>query len=148
MIWLFCSVALLAAVAPPTFRYLPDSRVVLESSTPDAVIRYTFEDRDPDKSAGVYFGPVDVPVGRVLRARVFSASHEDISSVLLIAGRPQPSTVVEVTQNRDWKNYDWATRHRATAATARGRRRVSSPTCAPGTSGSRSGSPSTPRAGS
>ena len=70
MIWLFCSVALLAEVAPPTFRYLPDSRVVLESSTPDAVIRYTFEDRDPDKSAGVYFGPVDVPVGRVLRARV------------------------------------------------------------------------------
>jgi len=52
---------------------------------------YTFEDRDPDKSAGVYFGPVDVPVGRVLRARVFSASHEDTSSVLLIAGRPQPS---------------------------------------------------------
>ena len=116
MIWLFCSVALLAEVAPPTFRYLPDSRVVLESSTPDAVIRYTFEDRDPDKSAGVYFGPVDVPVGRVLRARVFSASHEDTSSVLLIAGRPQPSTVVEVTQNRDWKNYDWATRHRAIVA--------------------------------
>ena len=57
MIWLFCSVALLAEVAPPTFRYLPDLRAVLESSTPDAVIRYTFEDRDPDKSAGVYFGP-------------------------------------------------------------------------------------------
>jgi hypothetical protein len=106
-IWLFCSVALLAEVAPPTFRYLPDSRVVLESATPDAVIRYTFEDHDPDKSAGVYFGPVDVPVGRVLRARVFSASPEDTSSVLFIAGRPQPSTVVEVTQNRDWKNYDW-----------------------------------------
>ncbi len=116
LIWLFCSVALLAEVAPPTFRYLPDSRVVLESSTPDAVIRYTFEDRDPDKSAGVYFGPVYVPVGRVLRARVFSASHADTSPVLLIAGRPQPSTVVEVTQNRDWKNYDWATRHRAIVA--------------------------------
>ena len=103
MIWVFWGVALLAEVAPPTFRYLPDSRVVLESSTPDAVIRYTFEDRDPDKSAGVYFGPVDVPVGRVLRARVFSASPEDTSSVLLIGGRPQPSTVVEVTQNRDGK---------------------------------------------
>jgi hypothetical protein len=51
LIW-FCSVALFAQVAPPTFRYLPDSRVVLESSTPGAVIRYTFEDRDPDKSAG------------------------------------------------------------------------------------------------
>lgn len=116
MIWLLCSVALWAEVAPPTFRYLPDSRVVLESSTPDAVIRYTFEDRDPDKSSGVYFGPVDVPVGRVLRARVFSGSHEDTSSVLLIAGRPQPSTLVAVTQNRDWKNYDWATRHRAIVA--------------------------------
>lgn len=111
MIWLYTSLALLAEVAPPAFRYLPDSRVVLESATPDVVIRYTFEDRDPDKSAGVYFGPVDVPVGRVLRARVFSGA--ETSAVLTIAGRPQPSTLVEVTQNRDWKNYDWATRHRA-----------------------------------
>jgi lysophospholipase L1-like esterase len=55
-------------------------------------------------------------VGRVLRARVFSASPEDTSPVLSIAGRPQPSTVVAVTQNRDWKNYDWATRHRAIVA--------------------------------
>ena len=110
LMWL-CSVALLAEVALPAFRYLPDSRVVLESVTPGAVIRYTFEDRDPDKSAGVYFGPVDVPVGRVLRARVFS--NAETSAVLTIAGRPQPSTLVEVTQNRDWKNYDWATRHRA-----------------------------------
>jgi len=115
ILWLFFGVVLSAAeVAPPTFRYLPDSRVALESSTPDAVIRYTLEDRDPDKSAGVYLGPVDVPVGRVLRARVFSsASPEGASPVLLIAGRPQPSTLIEVTQNRDWKNYDWATRHRA-----------------------------------
>jgi lysophospholipase L1-like esterase len=112
LIWL-CSVALLAEVAPPAFRYLPDSRVVLESATPGAVIRYTFEDRDPDKSAGVYFGPVDVPVGRVLRARVFSRDNPEMSAVLTIAGRPRPSTLVEVTQNRDWKNYDWATRHRA-----------------------------------
>jgi len=112
LIWL-CGVALFAEVAPPAFRYLPDSRVVLESATPGAVIRYTFEDRDPDQSAGVYFGPVDVPVGRVLRARVFSSSRAETSAVLTIAGRPQPSTLVEVTQNRDWKNYDWATRHRA-----------------------------------
>ena len=118
LIWL-CSVALLAPgallaeVAPPTFRYLPDSRITLESAMPGGVIRYTFEDRDPDKSAGVYFGPVDVPVGRVLRARVFSADGAETSAVLTIAGRPQPSTLVEVTQNRDWKNYDWTARHRA-----------------------------------
>jgi len=89
LIWL-CSVALLAEVAPPTFRYLPDSRAVLESATPGAVIRYTFEDRDPDKSAGAYFGPVDVPVSRVLRARVFSVDNAETSAVLTIAGRPQP----------------------------------------------------------
>lgn len=113
---LLCSIALFAEVAPPTFRYLPDSRVVLESATPGAVLRYTFEDRDPDKSAGVYFGPVNVPVGRVLRARLFSSDNAESSAVLTIAGRPQPSTLVEVTQNRDWKNYDWATRHRAIVA--------------------------------
>ena len=113
---LLTQVAVFAQVAPPAFRYLPDSRVVLESSTPGAVIRYTLEDRDPDKSAGVYLSPVDVPVGRVLRARAFSASGTEMSAVLTIAGRPQPSTLVEVTQNRDWKNYDWATRHRAIVA--------------------------------
>jgi lysophospholipase L1-like esterase len=116
MMWLFYCGALLAELPPPTFRYLPDSRVALETATPNTVIRYTLEDRDPDNSAGLYFGPVDLPVGRVLRARVFSASPEDSSPVLLIAGRPQPSTLVEVTQNRDWKNYDWATRHRAIVA--------------------------------
>lgn len=116
ILWLFCSVTLFAEVPPPAFRYLPDSRVVLESSTPDAVIRYTLEDRDPEKSAGAYFGPVELPVGRVLRARVFAASPEETSPVLVIAGRPQPSSLVEVTQNRDWKNYDWATRHCAIVA--------------------------------
>lgn len=115
LIWVF-SLVLMAEVAPPTFRYLPDSRVALECAMPGAVIRYTLEDRDPDKSAGVYFGPVDVPVGRVLRARAFSADNAETSAVLTIAGRPQPSTLVEVTQNRDWKNYDWATRHRAIVA--------------------------------
>jgi lysophospholipase L1-like esterase len=116
MMWLFYCGTLFAELPPPTFRYLPDSRVALETATPDAVIRYTLEDRDPDKSAGIYFGPVDLPVGRVLRARVFAASREETSPVLLLAGRPQPSTVVAVTQNRDWKNYDWATRHRAIIA--------------------------------
>ena len=57
-----------------------------------------------------------VPDGRVLRARVFYSSGEETSPVLSIAGRPQPSTLVEVTQNRDWKSYDWATRHRAIVA--------------------------------
>jgi lysophospholipase L1-like esterase len=49
----------------------------------------------------------------VLRARAFSSDSAEMSAVLAIAGRPQPSTLVEVTQNRDWKNYDWAGRHRA-----------------------------------
>lgn len=114
LLFLVASLAAAADLPLPGFAYLPDGRIALSSPAP--VIRYHFEDRDPDKSSGVYFGPVDVPVGRVLRARAFSADGQDASPVLTIAGRPAPTSLLPVTQNRDFKNYDWATRHRAILA--------------------------------
>ena len=110
---LICVVGLplAAEVASPSFSFLADGRVTLASATPGAVIRYTFEDKDPDKSAGVYLAPVFVPAGRTIRARAFSADGSDQSLLTVVAGRGLPTTLVEVTQNRDWKNYDWVKRH-------------------------------------
>lgn len=104
---------LLAEVASPSFALMPDGRVTLACSTPGAVIRYTFEEKDPDKSAGVYLAPVAIPAGRTIRARAFSADGTEQSLLTVVAGRGMPSTLIEVTQNRDWKNYDWAQRHAA-----------------------------------
>ncbi len=100
-----------AEVATPSFAVLPDGRLTLACGTPNAIIRYTFEDKDPDRSAGVYLAPVAVPLGRAIRARAFAGDEE--SAVAVIDGRGEPSTLVEVTQNRDWKSYDWVRRHEA-----------------------------------
>ena len=108
---LLAAATLPAEIPSPTFAFLPDGRVTLASPTPGAVIRYTFEDKDPDKSAGVYLAPVFIPAGRTIRARAFTADAADQSLLTIVAGPGAPSTLVEVTQNRDWKNYDWAARH-------------------------------------
>jgi hypothetical protein len=113
------SSCLYAEVATPTFSLLANGRVQLETKTVGAVLRYTFEDKDPDKSAGVYLAPVVVPFGRVLRAKAFSTDGAEQSSVLIVGPQKLPSTLVEVTQNRDWKSYDWVKRHEAIVSLGR-----------------------------
>lgn len=109
LLWTGCGLS--GEVASPAFEYLVDGRVELSCPTPGAVIRYTFEEMDPDRSAGVYLAPVEVPAGKTIRARAFTADGAEQSLLTIVAGRGAPSTLVPVTQNRDWKNYDWASRH-------------------------------------
>ncbi len=107
------SSCLYAQLATPSYSRLADGRVQLETKTSGAVLRYTFEEKDPDKSAGVYLAPVTVPYGKVLRAKAFSIDGAEQSAVLSVGPQAIPSTLVAVTQNRDWKNYDWVKRHEA-----------------------------------
>jgi len=93
-------------VAAPTFQRLEDGKVTFSTTTVAAVIRYTFEDKEPDKSAGAYLAPVGIPYGRTVRARAFSSDGSEQSATLLVEAQAMPATLVEVTQNRDWKNYD------------------------------------------
>jgi lysophospholipase L1-like esterase len=111
MLFVLAGCVLPAAVADPSFAFLPDGRVALSCATAEAVIRYTFEEKDPDRSAGVYLAPVAVPAGRAIRVRAFSADGAEQSLLTIVAGRGAPSTLIAVTQNRDWKNYDWVRRH-------------------------------------
>lgn len=114
IVWLLAAgLGLWAEVAAPSWTMLADGRVVLATSTPGAFIRYTLEEKDPDKSAGVYLAPVYVPAGRAVRARAYSADASEESLVTVVGGRGEPSTLVPVTQNRDWKTYDWVKRHEA-----------------------------------
>ena len=108
---LLLPLTLIADVAVPSFAVDANGQVTLSSNSAGAVIRYTFEDKDPDRSAGVYLAPVDVPPGRTMRARAFAADGSEVSAVIQVEGRGQPSTLVAVTQNRDWKTYDWVSRH-------------------------------------
>lgn len=110
-----------AEVATPSFTLLVDGRVVLASTTPGAVIRYTFDEKEPDRSAGAYLAPISIPFGRTLRARAFSSDGVEQSLTLVVGAQPLPSTLVELTQNRDWKNYDWVKRHEAIVALGKSR---------------------------
>lgn len=84
---LLSGTGLWAEVAAPSLTALPDGRVELRTSTAGAIIRYTFEDKDPDRSAGVYLAPVFVPAGRSMRVRAFSADGAEASSTTVVEQR-------------------------------------------------------------
>ena len=109
---LLASATVWAEVLPPSLTILPDGRVVLTCPTPGAVIRYTLDGSEPDRASGVYLAPVVTPVGKTLRAKSFSADGQQSGDGEVSSRHGEdPSTVVAITQNRDWKNYDWVGRH-------------------------------------
>ncbi len=115
------SAAAFAQVADPVFQTEPDGRLTLSCPTQGSVIRYTFENKEPEKDAGVYLAPIIAPSGRVVRARAFSADGTQQSGVAQATGEDEKTkglatSLLEVTQNRDWRNYDWAKRHAAVIA--------------------------------
>jgi len=126
------SVAVLALTAlgactrsAPSLRSRADG--LLEADAPPGtIVRYTLDGSEPDRGAGAWLAPVDLPPGYALKARAFSADGDPASSVavrqLPPAGARRPSTLVPVTQNRDWHIYDWAARHAACVALMKSRR--------------------------
>jgi lysophospholipase L1-like esterase len=106
-----------AAVQAPVIRARSDGLLVLEAPPPGAVVRYTIDGSDPDRSAGVWLAPVKLPPGYTLKARTFGADGTPVGEITVReapgAVARRPSTLVPVTQNRDWRIYDWAERHAA-----------------------------------
>jgi len=110
------ALAAATTVDAQTIRTRPDGLLDVEAPA-GAVVRYTLDGSDPDKSAGVWLAPVEVPGGYTLKTRAFAADGSPIGEVVVqhspAAASPAPSTLVPVTQNRDWRVYDWAERHAA-----------------------------------
>ncbi len=113
-------------VADPVITRRADGLLTASVATPGALIRYTLDGSDPSKSAGVWLEPVRVPSGYTLKARAFTADatsqSELVASTGDVGGSKPPSTLVPVTQNRDWRTYDWVERHAACVALMRERR--------------------------
>lgn len=109
-----------AALDKPTFAITANSLMTISSRAPNAVIRYTVDGSDPTVSAGEFLAPTTLPPGMVLKARTFSADGKGQSDVAQTNGAPKGippfSTLVPVTQNRDWRSYDWMKRHAACVA--------------------------------
>ena len=106
-----------AASDAPVIRVRADGLLDVEPPSPGAIVRYTLDGSDPGQDAGVWLAPVSLPAGYTLKARAFTANGDAIGNVTIREAPPAasrtPSTLVPVTQNRDWQLYDWAERHAA-----------------------------------
>jgi lysophospholipase L1-like esterase len=113
-----------ATTDAPVIRVRSDGLFLVEPSS-GGVVRYTLDGSEPTRDAGVWLAPVRLPPGYTLKARRFTADGEPIGDVTTreapASAARTPSTLVPVTQNRDWRIYDWAGRHAACAALMKSR---------------------------
>jgi lysophospholipase L1-like esterase len=116
-------VSLLAAWAVATsagaldIRVNADGTLDVTGAPPAAIVRYTLNGSEPARDAGAWLAPVRVPDGYTLKARAFAEDDSPIGDVVTWNGvattSRTPSTLVPLTQNRDWRVYDWTKRHEA-----------------------------------
>ena len=120
------AVALSAAPAgAQTIRARADGLLEVTDVPPGTVVRYTLDGTDPTRDAGVWLAPVDAPGGYTVKARAFTPDHAPVGTqvewVSRATGPRIASTLVPVTQGRDWRVYDWPARHAAAIALMKAR---------------------------
>jgi lysophospholipase L1-like esterase len=104
-----------------TIRPRADGLLDIVDAPPDTVVRYTLDGKEPTRDAGVWLAPVNVPAGYTVKARAFTADHAPAGPTVSWTPPDSPtakgpriaSTLVPVTQGRDWRVYDWPKRHAA-----------------------------------
>jgi len=110
----------------PSIAVRPDGRLDVSAAPTGAVVRYTLDGTDPTRDAGEWLAPVRVPPGYTVKARAVAADGVSMGEIATWSAPPADmrtgSTLVPVTQNRDWRVYDWTTRHREASALMRSRR--------------------------
>ena len=87
--------------------------VTIVPASPTEIVRYTLNGKDPDFSAGVYLAPIGLPEGGTVKAATFEGNKMVGQVVTQVVPGPGPknTALVPLTQNRDWKSYDWVVRH-------------------------------------
>jgi lysophospholipase L1-like esterase len=104
-----------------TIRPRADGLLEIVDAPPDTVVRYTLDGTEPTRDAGVWLAPVNVPAGYTVKARAFTADHAPAGATVswtppdspAAKASRLPSSLVPVTQGRDWRVYDWPKRHAA-----------------------------------
>ena len=108
----------LTQLAPPQIQRDASGTVTLTGEN----VLYTINEADPIAKSNPYLAPISLPGGGVVKARAFSPDRKTMSEVAsasfepLTGQKPLPSTVVAVTQDRSWPQYDWKKRHELTSA--------------------------------
>jgi lysophospholipase L1-like esterase len=123
---LAAAAAFAAAAQSPSITRRADGRLDVAAAPSGTVMRYTVDGSEPTRDAGEWLAPVGVPAGYTLKARAVTADGMPVGEVATWSAPPggprRPSTLVPVTQNRDWRVYDWTARHREASALMRSRR--------------------------
>lgn len=108
-----------------TIRARADGLLEVVDVPAGAIVRYTLDGTDPVRDSGVWLAPVEVPPGYTVKARAFTADHTPVGTLAEwttpASGTRIASTLVPVTQGRDWRVYDWPARHAAAVALMRER---------------------------
>jgi lysophospholipase L1-like esterase len=109
-----------ASAHAQTIRVRTDGLLEIADAPPNTVVRYTLDGTEPTRDAGVWLAPVEVPAGYTVKARAFTADHAPAGTTVAWTspskGPRSASSLVPVTQGRDWRVYDWAKRHAAIVA--------------------------------
>ena len=118
----FVAAVLLAAAVqaeiPPPVIQRDAKGLVTITTAPGAVIYYSLDGSEPDqKGAGVYLAPIELPYKVVVKARAYDSSPVAAATFDTQGDvATPPSTVIPVTQNRNWATYNWEKRHASLCA--------------------------------
>ncbi len=116
----------LCAGEAPVLHVRADGRLDVSAPPAGTVIRYTLDGTVPTRDAGEWLAPVAAPPGYTVKAQAFTPDGTAVGEVATWTAAPAatrtPSTLVPLTQNRDWRVYDWSARHAAAVALMKTRR--------------------------
>jgi lysophospholipase L1-like esterase len=107
----------LLKLAPPQIQRDAGGMVTLTGEN----VLYTINEADPIAKSNPYLAPISLPGGGLVKACAFSADRKTMSEIASMnfepipGQKPLPSTVVPVTQDRSWPQYDWKKRHELTS---------------------------------
>jgi lysophospholipase L1-like esterase len=114
---LACAAAVAATADAQTIKVRADGLLEIADAPPNTVMRYTLDGTEPVRDSGVWLAPVDVPAGYTVKARAFTSDHAPVGAAVEwtspAKGARIASSLVPVTQGRDWRVYDWPARHAA-----------------------------------
>lgn len=109
--------ALDAAIEKPT---LENKNGVITITAPaKTLVFYTLDKSDPTGNSAPYLAPIELPYGGIVKARATSKDRKQKSELVELKvestkpGEPPPSTIVPLTQAREFPGYDWIARHAA-----------------------------------
>ena len=114
LLLLLTAVLAVSHVAAFELKLDPAGKVVtVVPSAPAEVVRYTLNGKDPDFAAGVYLAPIELPEGGTVKAAAFEGNKlvGKVATQVVPGPGPQNTALVPLTQNRDWRSYDWVVRH-------------------------------------